>query len=239
MLNDFVVPGDRIEMVELLKEGQLGTEGYKKRKYKSRVLALLTESLMEVEVPLESASGNFLEDGSEYDLSFYTEKGMYQCYGRARDRYLHNRKYVQAVELLSSLKKYQKREYYRFNCVINMKCRRISSDKDEGFSRVEFLNNDFLLQDGTIVDISGGGARFVSRYMYQINTDIIFRFSLDIGKTSRDYSLRGRVVASRKIGNSQYENRIYFVNINNRDRESIIKYIFEEERKQRREGRNA
>ena len=34
-----------------------------------------------------------------------------------------------------------------------------------------------------------------------------------------------------------YENRIQFVNIGNEDRESIIKYIFEEERKKRNRDR--
>ena len=49
----------------------------------------------------------------------------------------------------------------------------------------------------------------------------------------------GKVLKSSPIENreDQFENRIQFVNMVNDDREAIIKYIFEEERKQRHRER--
>ena len=46
--------------------------------------------------------------------------------------------------------------------------------------------------------------------------------------------LKSEPLANRE---GSFENRIQFVNMENEDRESIIKYIFEEERKLRRKER--
>ena len=51
-----------------------------------------------------------------------------------------------------------------------------------------------------------------------------------------EYKLLGRVLYSEELASrpGSYEHRIQFVNIMNDERESIIKFIFEEERKIRR-----
>ena len=115
-----------------------------------------------------------------------------------------------------------------------MRCRRLLPEEEERMvnHEVEFIDTDILLEDGMIVDISGGGARFLSETQYDIGTFILFEFTLDIEGKPKEYSIIGRVVdSSMPPGRESYENRIKFININDKDRESIIKYIFEEERK--------
>ena len=68
---------------------------------------------------------------------------------------------------------------------------------------------------------------------------IRFVFSLFVNGLVTEYKLVGKVLKSSPIENmeDQFENRIQFVNMLNDDREAIIKYIFEEERKQRHRER--
>ena len=111
--------------------------------------------------------------------------------------------------------------------------------KAEGFEQVEFLGTDLTFDNGTMVDISGGGARFISRVQYTEGSLIRFVFSLFVNGQVTEYNLVGKVLKSNPMENREdsYENRIQFVNMVNDDRESIIKYIFEEERKMRHRER--
>ena len=107
---------------------------------------------------------------------------------------------------------------------------------------MEFIDADLTLEDGILVDISGGGTRFVSDRKYESGELILFRFSLhekEEGENEDEYSVIGRVVNVTPMENNRgkFEVRVEFVNINEHDREEIIRYIFEEERKQRK-GRN-
>jgi c-di-GMP-binding flagellar brake protein YcgR len=54
----------------------------------------------------------------------------------------------------------------------------------------------------------------------------------------RDYKCVGRIVKVRELENrpGNYEHRIEYTNIDEDDREDIIHYIFEEERKLMRRG---
>ena len=64
-------------------------------------------------------------------------------------------------------------------------------------------------------------------------------FSLFVNGEVTEYKLIGKVLRSAPMENKEdsFENRIQFVNMVNDDRESIIKYIFEEERKMRHRER--
>jgi c-di-GMP-binding flagellar brake protein YcgR len=108
-----------------------------------------------------------------------------------------------------------------------------------GLEQVQFIDTDLTFDNGTMVDISGGGARFISQVRYQEGVLIRFVFSLFVNGRVTEYKLVGKVLKSTPIENKEdsYENRIQFVNMVNDDRESIIKYIFEEERKLRHRER--
>ena len=163
---------------------------------------------------------------------------------RVSERYRNKNLFVLVMDLESDLQRYQRREYYRLNTILDMKSRKLDNESknSEGNSteeQVEFLDTDLTFDNGTMVDISGGGARFISTVKYQEGSLIRFVFSLFVNGTVTEYNLVGRVLMSELLMNREdaYENRIQFVNIGNEDRESIIKYIFEEERKKRNRDR--
>lgn len=245
MLNDYIIPGDRIELTvprfnEETLEEQDGKAAARNRVYYSKIYDIRSDEVIEIEMPMEKGKLILLPIGAEYDLCFYTSTGLYQCYSVVKDRYKTSNMFILVMELTSGLRKFQRREYYRFNCILDMKCRELSEEEqDQYVSRaVEFIDTDLTLEDGLIVDISGGGARFVSDIQYKENTKILFKFSLKMDDGPQRFSIVGRIVKSNpKEGyKDKFENRIKFLSIDSREREDIIRYIFEEERKIRRKN---
>ena len=144
------------------------------------------------------------------------------------------------MELTTDIRKYQRREYYRLNCVLDMKVKSVAAADKMNYrnpaEQVYFMDTDITFSNGTMVDISGGGARFISRVQYPKGCNIQFAFSLFVSGKLTEYKLLGRVLYSEELASrpGSYEHRIQFINIMNDERESIIKFIFEEERKIRR-----
>jgi len=61
-------------------------------------------------------------------------------------------------------------------------------------------------------------------------------YQLMADKVARDYEIVGKVLSVREVANrpGEYEHRVQYVNLDNDTREEIIKFIFEEERRIRR-----
>ena len=92
---------------------------------------------------------------------------------------------------------------------------------------------------GVIVDISGGGLRFVSRSPYREGSILYLKYKLNIADKDRDFTMAAKVLSSAEIPNraSEYQNRVKFMYMDTTTREEIIKYIFNEERKNRKNGK--
>ncbi len=236
MLSKYIKVGDKLE-IETIVTGTGKRSAESKKSYRSQVYDIISEDEIKIAMPMEQGKIILLPIDGEYNLCFYTKNGLYQCLARVIDRYKSENIFVLVLELTTDLRKYQRREYYRLNCVLDMKSRELSdNDVNDLSEQVSFLDTDLTFNNGTMVDISGGGARFISKVQYQKNTNILFIFSLHVSGKLNEYKLLGRVLVSEPLENNpdKYEHRVQFVNIVNDDRESIIRYIFEEERKIRR-----
>lgn len=116
--------------------------------------------------------------GIRHDL--FEENSLYQCFARIIDRYKSNNVYVLVMELTSNLRKYQRREYYRFSCALDMCARNLEEEEIQALEK----NSPYELQPGlplkhsVIVDISGGGLRFVSTQRYEPGSLILCSYHL-------------------------------------------------------------
>ena len=237
LLSKYVVPGCRVDLQEIehseLDEGdeiRIGGKGYQ-----SKVLDILSEDKIEVLMPMEKSKVVTLQVDSEYDLYFFTDMGLYQCYARIADRYKDNNVFVMVMDLTSNLRKYQRREYYRLSCALEMSSRPLQAEEArlaEAGGR-ERRTRDLLLKNSIIVDISGGGLRFVADYAYEKDSLIMCKYRLMIDKQEKEYNLIGRVLAVNEVENrpGSYVHRVEYVKMGLEEREEIIKYIFDEERR--------
>jgi c-di-GMP-binding flagellar brake protein YcgR len=236
MISKFVQIGNKIDIESIKKTtDELGE--ITRKTYRSELYDIESEDIIKIAMPMEQSKIVLLPVDAEYSLCFYTPNGLYQCLARVVERYKSNNLFVLSMELETDLQKYQRREYYRLNTVLEMKARKVADEsEDNSTEEVEIIDTDITFDNGVMVDISGGGARFISRTQYPVGSEVMFRFSLFVSGKMNEYSLHGRVLFSQPMKNNPgaYEHRMQFIHIPRDDRESIIRYIFEEERKIRR-----
>ena len=236
MLTKIVMPGNK---VDIMVKDRNEPDG--KKNYESRVYDVLSDEEFEIHMPMEKTKLILLPVDGVFDFYFYTTNGLYQCNARVKDRYKSGGTYILLCEPTTNLRKFQRREYYRFACVLKMSSRKLQGDELEAAQRNEQYFQDGLpLEHSVIVDISGGGVRFVSRHKYDVGTLIYLTYQLNINGKDKEFEITGKILDSHEVAgkSDQFEHRVKYLNMENDIREEIIRYIFEEERKsrQRRNG---
>lgn len=232
ILSKYITPGNRIELRKTKRLREDDGDGQKY--YTSQLVDIISDDRIEVSMPMEKTKLVVLPIDGEYDIYFYTANGLYQCFTRVVDRYKNKNIFLLQLELTSNLRKYQRREYYRFSCALEMNSRQL--DKEEVLAveqNKDVVIPELPLQRSVIADISGGGLRFVAEYAYDVGSLILCRYNLWIDGESKEYSLYGRVLSVKPTENRKgfFEHRVQYVNMDKDNREEIIKYIFNEERK--------
>ncbi|MDA3845046.1 MAG: flagellar brake protein, partial [Vallitaleaceae bacterium] len=157
-----------------------------------------------------------LELDRTYSISIYTERGLYRCEGVVVDRTKEDHLYLATFKLKTAMQKYQRRQYYRLDCLLNFHY------KDE---EKEIWN------EGIIKDISGGGIRFTSRYQFEKELHIECHIQLNFQDETKHLYVPGQIVDS--IGTAKdlnlYETRVVFGEMSGETREVIIRCIFDED----------
>ncbi len=235
MLTELVRPGEKIE-IQAVEKAILGASSNKKV-YTSRIYDILDEEQLEILMPMEGSKLILLPIDGEYQFCFYTKKGLYQCFIRVIDRYKSNNVFILLCELTSPIRKHQRREYYRYGCILPLKTRELMTEEEKALEKNQFQFQEGLpLAKGSVIDISGGGIRFMSGEKYEAGAHIALTFHLMINEKEQVYNLAGEILSCKEneLNRGEYECRLKFVCIDNAKREEIIRYIFEEERKKRK-----
>ena len=127
--------------------------------------------------------------------------------------------------------------FYRLRCALEMHARTLREDEVQTVeSRMPYtLTNDLPLKESVIVDISGGGLRFVSTHRFEQGSLLYCCYHLMNGGEHKKYEVISKVISCIELDNrpGTYEHRVQYYDIDPMEREEIIKYIFEEERKSR------
>jgi len=235
MLSTFIKEGNKIELQTLERMNGEHSEG---KVYNSVVYHILSEDTIEITMPMEETKLILLPVDSEFDLILYGEGSLYQCFARIIDRYKSHNVYLLQVELTSNLRKYQRREYYRFSCALEMCARNLEKEEVEAIEqRAPYeLTPGLPLKQSVIVDISGGGLRFMSSQRYEAGSLLYCSYHLYKDEERKRYEVIGKVLDNRELEDrpGTYEHRVQYYDIDANTREEIIKYIFDEERKSRR-----
>lgn len=235
ILSKYVAPGGAVELRAIDRERE-PEDSRQRKSHRSQMLRVLTENRVEVAMPIVDGKLILLPVGGEYDMYFYGDNVVYQCNARVADRYRYNGQYVLVMDLTSNLRNYQRREYYRFSCALEMDSRELGEEEEISVAAQEELLPELPLKSSVIVDISGGGLRFVAYYAYEVNSLILCKYRLQIEGREKEYRLVGKVLAVNELEKEPgvFDHRVQFVNVDPQDREEIIQYIFDEARKTHR-----
>ena len=240
MLSKFIAAGDKIEL-QAVDKGRGSVGEISQKIYYSNVHDILSEDSLEIVMPMEQTKLILLPVDSEYDMVFYGASGLYQCFARIVDRYKSNNVYILVVELTSNLRRYQRREYYRFSCALEMCARNLVEEEVQAIeNKVPYtLQPGLPLKRSVIEDISGGGLRFMSNQRYEPESLLYCSYHLIVGGERKRYEIIGKVLSVKELQNKPgtFEHRVQYYNVDVETREAIIRYIFEEERRSRKRDR--
>lgn len=233
-LTELVRPGEKIDIMAV-ERAILGSSSNKKV-YSSKIYDVIDDNQLEILMPMEGSKLILLPKDGQYQFCFYTQKGLYQCFVRIADRYKSNNIYILLAEVTSELEKFQRREYYRYSTSLPLKARTLMEEELKDLEKHIFhIQQGLVMKKCEIRDISGGGLKFVSQTSFPVGEQIALVFSLHSHGKETVYELAGEVLSSRENDNQkgEFEHRLKFTSILSNQRESIIRFIFEEERKKR------
>jgi c-di-GMP-binding flagellar brake protein YcgR len=197
-------------------------------------------------LPLYKGKRVMLHTGAGFEITFYTaDKGPYRSLGVVDECYKEDDTYLVRFTLKTEFFKIQRRKHYRMECHLNMNLYQITEeeahDLDERELRERIKAPDIFTEreKDVILDISGGGIRFVSEHPHETCDCLAIHTHLKNEHVDQDMVVPVTVVACRKVDKDRekYEIRAAFTHMNHHLREMIIKYIFYEERKIRKKGR--
>ena len=211
----------------------------KKKVYVCQVCDIIDDTKIKVTMPIEGGHVVAVSPNTRLDACFYTTKGLYHGRVVVVERMKEDNIYLMVVELQYELEKFQRRQYYRLSCTMDLQFRRMEEEEIVNFTQNKEIPDERelrMLSEGVALDFSGGGVRFVSDERYHKDDYLFVKLRISYDDTYKVYVLVGKVVASSegKNGRKKYESRVEFVDVSSRVREEIIKYIFLEERKQRK-----
>lgn len=135
------------------------------------------------------------------------------------------------IAIKGEIVRVQRRQFFRFSYMMPIKYRWIESDKKENEEETEKQYKESFTRD-----ISGEGICILTeeKATYGAKIECILRFEED-----NEMFLLGKIVRVLKCDNEgkfNYENGVNFINISEKDRECLIRFIFEIQRKLRKKG---
>ena len=238
--------GDRIELTQY---SSVTGRKVSEKKYGSMLLDFDGIRTVKLSMPIIEGRVIPLETGDEYQLCFFTNSGMYQCLGRIEKRYTDNKLHIMEVVLLNELKKFQRRKFYRLDCMFPIKYRvitdvevllkeRLAKDDFETPEDKEICKGAYEKicknwEEGTVSDISGGGIRFHSKNELKKNTkmEVMLPLSFSNGIVPVKFIMNVITCTYFEGSRNAYEIRGEFENVKDSDRETVIRYVFEEQRR--------
>lgn len=229
-LEDIVRPGERVDLQEI------EPDSYGERKlYITKVYDITEDNDVILQMPMDKTKLQLLPTGGEYEGYFYAQKGIYRCDIRIEERLKENNISLLRIGALMNPEKHQRREYYRYGCVIGMACEMLTKEEGDLFLENRSLPVEDPTEKSVIVDISGGGMRFVTASKLIKGELLHCRYILSFDNKNVTFDHVIKILAERPVLNNpkNTEYRGEFVNISGFEREQIIRYIFEEERKVR------
>ena len=227
MLEKILHVGNKLE---LRKINAVGREDNSGKYYVSSICELFDDNRIGLLMPMERGQVIPLEPDEKYKLYFYTDNGLYQCKAVIKERYKKDRIYIAVCKFISDFEKLQRRQFFRIGCLINIKYRLVESIVKDPDNELPGPWNS-----ATAIDISGGGMRFVADEYRGNDSKYEIEFDIPIDNLMSHLKVVARIVYISDMANrsEMYEYRLEFTVIEPKQREVIVRFVFDEERKRR------
>jgi c-di-GMP-binding flagellar brake protein YcgR len=185
--------------------------------YSSQVQDISKNGTILIDTPVYSGHLVPVRIGSIIQVIYFTKQGLFTFYAKVLNRFSGKLALLEIMPI-SSVERLQRRQYFRLEKVIPFTYTIIGEEEDKVYK-------------GLIQDISGGGLKCKVDKKLEVGTVINCVFTLD-----QEITVSGKVVRYEELLEKGYEIGVCYVDIDEKVREKIISYIFEEQRKSRQKG---
>lgn len=227
--------GDKFDLEKI--EKRLAADPDKKPDvYVSQVLDIGPDDSLYVAMPIHEGKIIPLSVGQEFYATFFSKSGLLQSKVIIIDRFKKGTLFLMEIQLLTALKKIQRREFFRFPCRIPLEYRVIDDfEKNQIELEQEYRIDEDKLEwkNGIILDLSGGGIRFVSANQEEKGAIVQVRFEITNGETTEILYVFAQLLRTERNPNRNtlFDNRIEFWHMNQGIREKIVRFVFYEQRR--------
>ena len=193
--------------------------------YPSQILDIIEENIFIISGPIYKNEIILLHKQEKIEIGYTVEnRGIYVFSAIILDRE-YSPIYKLKIKKSSEVRKYQKRAYYRFETSIPVLKEQINKKGDE---------DEIIIEECRTKDISGNGLKLLSNLEHKVGDKIICQFDIN----NETIKIESEIVRLENIDtfDFKYALGIKFIGIEERDRDTIIKFIFEKERLLRGKG---
>jgi c-di-GMP-binding flagellar brake protein YcgR len=215
-INKFINMGDRINLLVL--------NDYDKNQYVSKIDSINEDGTIDVLIPISKSKIVYIKNDTVLKVVISKEGAIYEFKAKIINK-LYGTIPLLKLMIVSDVEKIQRRNYFRLKSLKTIKIRKIVNLKEKLFD--EYF-------EATMVDISGGGLAFSTQVELEINDSI--ELSLDL--TLNSINLLGKIVRADKDESKVKKNSygVNFEKISEIERNIIMRFIFEEQRKLAKKG---
>lgn len=243
--NHLIETGNRLELQKIRRIG-----ASEEAVYVSRFLYQQSEDEAVIEMPVKEGRLVVMEPGEAFQVCFYTNKGLYRCQVQVVSRHYEDKLPMVVIKFQSEFERLQRRQHYRMECLLDMEFyvpekaaleqllrekNHVQEPPAQTEEEEEGESAPIQFFAGVTLDLSGGGVRFNSEHRTEEGSTIVMKIAFPAPSAPQVQFLFAKVLTVLPVPNHTgvYEHRVQFVSITNAERESIIRYIFLEERKRR------
>ena len=188
----------------------------------SQYESTLPDENIEILAPIHEGRIYPVHRGMRMDVIYEKDGDLFKFSALALERKVTGNVFFLVIKQLSDVEQMQRRSFFRFNSLLDVEFRVFQNKDTPKDERGEF-------KKAVTRDISGGGICFLSNekpnYGWYIEAKI---------KLEREISFIGRIVRVINVhekGKFNYEGGVELVEITNGDRERVIGFIFDSQRK--------
>lgn len=246
MQKNIISIGDRIELVQIRSALHAKVSD---SRYASQLLDYDGIRTIKISMPIYEGKMVPLEVNDVYELCFFASKGMYRCQAKIMRRYRERKLFVLQMQMTSQLTKFQRREFYRLDCMLDFEYRVVSEEEKalQNLLMTDAFSDETARQiyekklkdmrqnweDARMTDISGGGMRFQCDEELESHACLKAKVPLNGAMGIEFIQCNATVIETITLSNGakSYEARCQFEAMDKQTREKIIKYIFEEQKR--------
>lgn len=234
MVLNIIQAGDKVDICLVKQMEEEKKTGIRAHVYKSQVTDIYKNGGLELCMPMEENEYILLPIGVRLELFFYSKSGLYCGTGIVEERYKSNNMHMMRVSLKSRLYKYQRRECHWMSCAAEMEYFDITAAQALGASSrqqqelADALRKRAGQKRGSVTAMSGAGLRFVTDAANKKDCYILIKI--------QDNLIPAYIFSSEALPDRQnlFENSAEFIIRDHRMQDDIVRYIFDEERKNRK-----